>query len=173
MEPRIEAIGVTQPAQVLPCSDQGILDRVLRHLVVAQDEAGDTKQATRTARRQRRERIEVTLPGTNDEVALDRTTLWLRRRTPAFSSVWALESRICSVFDDGHGNGRDGRRSSPLISPDSSRPFVLIVADRRYCVSSVASSQPIQHAGDGTRTPDVPRDDHVRHRSRIGKPQAP
>ena len=73
MEPRIEAIGITQPSQVLPSSDQGILDGVLRHLVVAQDQAGDAKQATRTPRRQRRERIQVTSPGTNYEVALDRT----------------------------------------------------------------------------------------------------
>jgi hypothetical protein len=72
MEPRIEAIGITQPAEVLPSSDQGVLDGVLRHLVVAQDEASDAKQATRAARRQRRERIQVTLPGTNYEVALDR-----------------------------------------------------------------------------------------------------
>jgi hypothetical protein len=106
MQPRIEAIGITQPAQVLPSSDQGILNGVLRHLVVAQDEAGDTKQATRTARRQRRERIQVSLPSTNYEVALDRTTLRLGRRKPAFTTVWAVESRICSIFADGAVNGR-------------------------------------------------------------------
>jgi hypothetical protein len=98
MKPCIEAIGITQPTQVLPGSDQGVLDCVLGQLVVAQDEASDSKQATRTPRRQRRERIQVTLPGTNYEVALDRTTLWLGRRKPAIRTVWAVESRICSLF---------------------------------------------------------------------------
>jgi len=115
MEPRIEAIGITQPAEVLPSSDEGILDGVFRHLVVAQDEAGDAKQATRAARRQRRERIQVPLPGTNHEVAIDRTTLRLGWRKPAFTTVWAVESRICSVFAAGRVNGRIGTNMRVLL----------------------------------------------------------
>ena len=75
MEPRIESIGIAQPSQILPGSDQGVLHRILRSLIIAKDQAGNGKEATRAARRQRRERVQVTIPGTDYEVALDRITL--------------------------------------------------------------------------------------------------
>jgi len=98
MQPRIEAIRVSEAAEVLPGADQGVLHGVLCQLGLTEDEAGNRKQATRAARREHREGIEVAVPGANHEVSLDRTVHDCRRRVPAITGVWAVEPGICSVL---------------------------------------------------------------------------
>ena len=53
MQPRVEPVGIVQAAQVEPRLEEGILDRIGRLLIVAQDQAGDGEQPIGPAGRQR------------------------------------------------------------------------------------------------------------------------
>ena len=129
-QPGVEPIRITQAAEVLPGLDQRVLDGVLRSLGVAQDQAGNRKQATRAARRQRRERLQIAVPGSDHEVAFDRSTLVHRGRSRPRPSL-GRRSAICSDFlaQCPRGDPRDplraerrGQRRVPDLRVRADRP---------------------------------------------------
>ena len=97
MEPGVEPIGVTQPRQVAPGSDEGLLDRVAGQLRIPEDEAGGPVQPRDGPAGELGEGVMIALPrpvhesslvhgrlgcGMTDVVVLDR--VWRRCRRIGF-----------------------------------------------------------------------------------------
>jgi hypothetical protein len=72
MQPGVEPVRVAQAPDVLPRSDERVLDDVLGQRTVAQDQPGRLVQAVRPADRQRRKRVKVALLRPLDKLSLDR-----------------------------------------------------------------------------------------------------
>ena len=72
VEPRVEPVRIAQASKVLPGSQESLLHGVLGSIGVAEDQPGRAEHATRAARRERRERIEVALARSYDQIPLDR-----------------------------------------------------------------------------------------------------
>ena len=86
MEPRVEAIGVAQPSQVLPRADQRVLNGILGRSSSRRIRRATAKQATRAPRRQRRERIQVAIAWHEPQGRARSTTLRLGgERQPSHS----------------------------------------------------------------------------------------
>ena len=70
VEPGIELLGITQSREVTPGSDVGLLDRVLRELLVPEDEAGDGLQLRDGRADERREGVMIAFTRSFDEFPL-------------------------------------------------------------------------------------------------------
>lgn len=70
MEPGIEALRITQPGQVSPGSDEGVLDCVSRELAVPEDQAGGSVQPRDGRAGELREGVMIALPRSLDETSL-------------------------------------------------------------------------------------------------------
>ena len=97
VEPGIEPVGVTQPRQVAPGSDEGLLDRVAGQLRVAEDETGGAVQPRDGPAGKLGEGVMIALPRSLDESSLvhDRLgfgTPWV----DVFDRVWRPEWRFGS-----------------------------------------------------------------------------
>ena len=85
VEPGIPGVRVTDRANVTPGLHQGILDRVLGTIGVAQDEAGDAIQSRERRFHQLREGFVVPLPGPFDERSLHGRHRFGAGQVPALS----------------------------------------------------------------------------------------
>ena len=70
VEPGLEPVGVAQPRQVPPGSDEGVLDSVLRQLAIAEDEAGHGFQSRDRRAGKHREGVMVAAACPLDEFPL-------------------------------------------------------------------------------------------------------
>ena len=98
VNPGVEPIRVTQPGQVPPGTDQGLLDRVARELRVAEDQPGCRVQPREPHVEQQREGVMIALPCPLDECSLvhsrlDCGTTW----AVVLDSVWRRGRRNRSL----------------------------------------------------------------------------
>jgi hypothetical protein len=70
MEPGVEPVGITQPREVTPGPDVGVLDRVSRELLVPDDEAGDSLQPRDGRADQRSKGVMIASARSFDEIPL-------------------------------------------------------------------------------------------------------
>jgi hypothetical protein len=75
VEPGVEPIRITQPADVSPGLDERLLGRVLRSVPIAQDQGGDRIQPSERTRGERGEGFMIALPRPSCEVSLHSVTL--------------------------------------------------------------------------------------------------
>ena len=78
MEPGIEPVGVTQPRQVAPGSDERLLDRVAGQLRIPEDEAGGLVQPRDGPAGELGEGVMIASPRSLDESSLVHGRLGLR-----------------------------------------------------------------------------------------------
>ena len=70
MQPAIEPIRIAQGPEIAPRQEQRILDGVRGQILVAQDQSSGGVEPARSARRQRRERVDVAVLRSDDEITL-------------------------------------------------------------------------------------------------------
>ena len=59
MQPGIEAVGVAKSADIEPRAYEGVLDRILRPVLIPQDQPGGREETTDRSRREGRERVMI------------------------------------------------------------------------------------------------------------------
>ena len=133
MEPGVEPIGVTQPRQVAPGSDEGLLDRVAGELRVPEDEAGGPVQPRDGPAGELGEGVMIALPRSLDESSLVHGRLGCRhdhggrarqgmasgspiRFLPTVGPWTTWWSRVSSVASPGCRRARP-RADSPVRHP--------------------------------------------------------
>ena len=70
VQPGIEPVRVAKPAQVRPCPDRRLLDRVARELGVPEDQSGGRVQSRQTPADERAEGLMIALARPLDELCL-------------------------------------------------------------------------------------------------------
>ena len=78
MEPGIESVGVTNGADVQPCSKERLLDRIRGAVVASQDQPGGPMQPVERTCGQSREGIVVAVSSAKYEISLHRAPGWWR-----------------------------------------------------------------------------------------------
>jgi hypothetical protein len=86
MEPGVEAIGVTDGADVEPGGHERLLDGIGCAVVAAKDQPRGPVQPIEGTRGERREGVVVAVPCSKDEVSLHRMSGWWRLRGRAHPS---------------------------------------------------------------------------------------
>ena len=84
-EPRLEPIRIAQSGQLSPCMDERLLDGVLGSLPVAQDEAGDGKEAVAGGHREGLEGLVIAALRRFHDIALHRLLHRLRDRRSRYT----------------------------------------------------------------------------------------
>src|SRR6516165_8765280 len=97
MEPGVEPLGITQPRQVVPGPDQGLLDRIAGEIRIPEDEAGGPVQPRDGPMSQLGEGVMIALPRSLDESSLvhdrlDFGTPWV----DVLDRVWRSNARFGS-----------------------------------------------------------------------------
>ena len=82
MQPGFETVRVSQPGQVAPGSDEGILDRVARELAVSEDQSSSCVQPREGSASDRGEGVMIAPSRSLDETTLVHGRLSIRRGTP-------------------------------------------------------------------------------------------
>ena len=111
MEPGVEPVGITQPRQVVPGSDERLLDRVAGQLRVAEDEAGGPVQPRDGPAGELGEGVMIALPRSLDESSLVHGRLGCGApMVVVLDSVWRPDRRIgsCRRLRPAGGAGRNG-----------------------------------------------------------------
>ena len=85
MGPRFEAIGVPQMRELPPRRDQGVLQRVLGEIRVAQDPVSDRVEAIADLMHQDSERLPVAPPGPVDKISITVASRWCRASVARFT----------------------------------------------------------------------------------------
>ena len=105
MEPGVEPIGVTQPRQVAPGSDECLLDRVAGQLRIPEDEAGRPVQPRDGSAGELGEGVMIALPRSLDESSL------VHGRLGFGTPLVVVLARVWRPYRDfGSRRARQGRR---------------------------------------------------------------
>jgi hypothetical protein len=115
VEPRVEAGCVAELRQVSPRLEKGRLDRVLGPTAIVDDANGDGMEAIDRGRRERPERVAITIPRPLDEIqhwlstpadpALSQGMAARRVQTFTYHSEW-LQTGGCAVIGRSRGHPR-------------------------------------------------------------------